>query len=638
MINNYLKRINIELSKDNHVVNYVSKDRLYNEMSNALPNQFLMFDYIDRSEKPKIDDKIIDKSLFYYDSNAIFQLDVLTTPNNNSIEISNERIKVFQSENAVVKSFKLFKMIYNDLKNSFAYLLASDKEIYMNNLLKDSNIQKIFEINQPEITIKDIFFPQCEYKTKIIYVLLSNNHLLKLNYTKQTNNNSIILNVLLNPNEIESTKKEKDSNNIQIIDYTVTQINYTKESKVFFSHEIFTFHNVVDTNIEISYFFNSKGIKGYETKLLTIYKNLFIALALNNGTVYLLNLLQNPNQVVAIYKSSYGSCTSLSFSKDGGLLGISTEDNNAYIIDIPSKKVIACLTGHHNYITNILFELQIKPGLKHRTSTTSNLLSIQKDSTAKPKTKFISREPKSIVDQWAEELTKIAKDVDIHNIYSTNTIKKNEPVSSKVYDIYTSGQDGFICSFRVENCDSELNPFGRVVQNEGACEEEDQKNIPTSRGNQESKMLERANVVPVEIEYCGLQLLNENDDNYDTIIPCFINKVYKQPIVFFYKDEKSICVIGKKNSLGNSVKCDILVKEVIEEKKEEEKKKEERKEVRHKMKSNINKKLIIETPSRLPKKFSEISRLAENLNRTGVVIENSKNYTTCFISPSEILI
>ena len=258
MINNYLKRINIELSKDNHVVNYVSKDRLYNEMSNALPNQFLMFDYTDRSEKPKIDDKIIDKSLFYYDSNAIFQLDVLTTPNNNSIEISNERIKVFQSENAVVKSFKLFKMIYNDLKNSFAYLLASDKEIYMNNLLKDSNIQKIFEINQPEITIKDIFFPQCEYKTKIIYVLLSNNHLLKLNYTKQTNNNSIILNVLLNPNEIDSTKKEKDSNNIQIIDYTVTQINYTKESKVFFSHEIFTFHNVVDTNIEISYFFNSK--------------------------------------------------------------------------------------------------------------------------------------------------------------------------------------------------------------------------------------------------------------------------------------------------------------------------------------------------------------------------------------------
>ena len=106
--------------------------------------------------------------------------------------------------------------------------------------------------------------------------------------------------------------------------------------------------------------------------------------------------------------------------------------------------------------------------------------------------------------------------------------------------------------------------------------------------------------------------------------------------VFFYKDEKNICVIGKKNSLGNSVKCDILVKEVTEEKKEEEKKKEEKKELRHKMKSNINKKLVIETPNKLPKKFSEISRLAENLNRTGVVIEN--NYTTVFISPSEIVI
>ena len=90
---NYSKRINIQLSKDNHVVNYVSKDRLYNEMSNALPNQFLMYDYTDRSEKPKIDDKTIDKSLFYYDSNAIIQLDVLNSPNNSNIEIVNERIK-----------------------------------------------------------------------------------------------------------------------------------------------------------------------------------------------------------------------------------------------------------------------------------------------------------------------------------------------------------------------------------------------------------------------------------------------------------------------------------------------------------------------------------------------------------------
>ena len=42
-MNNYSKRINIQLSKDNHVVNYVSKDRLYNEMSNALPRGILIF-------------------------------------------------------------------------------------------------------------------------------------------------------------------------------------------------------------------------------------------------------------------------------------------------------------------------------------------------------------------------------------------------------------------------------------------------------------------------------------------------------------------------------------------------------------------------------------------------------------------
>ena len=61
-------------------------------MSNALPNQFLMYDYTDRSEKPKIDDKTIDKSLFYYDSNAIIQLDVLNSPNNSNIEIVNEKL------------------------------------------------------------------------------------------------------------------------------------------------------------------------------------------------------------------------------------------------------------------------------------------------------------------------------------------------------------------------------------------------------------------------------------------------------------------------------------------------------------------------------------------------------------------
>ena len=572
MNNNFhQKGLTITLNQDNRFKKYITQRDNSNYIDNILPNQFSLHDnYLDKNSDTKTN------SFFVYSNASIYEFEIKKRYFKTEIDINQKGKMDFDSTNEVIRSLKFMKILKNPEKQSFIYVLSTEREIYLNSLNLNKQHQqappKLILSIPEQISIRNIYLPEYDngnHVNNFIYVLLSNNYLLKIDFTKESKGNVTILQLLSSRENLrnnEKNNKKGEANFYNNLEYSITQIIYTKNKEKQLSHDIYMFTSS-DSNIVNAYVFHNQS-RGDLIKLITIYANVFLVLALNNGKILIINLLLNPNQVIAIFKCNYGTCTSLSFSKDGNLLGVGTEDNNAYIIDIPSKKIIACLIGHHNYISNIIFELQNVPGLKHRISTSSyNNYPGRNDSIAntKEKIRFFKNDINSILKDWRKYSKIDGKKMDL-NRYASNSITTLNQNSVRIYDIYTSGLDGSIGSYRVESSDTMVTDFSQLVNQNGAnvIDDEDQRNIPTDRGHTENKIGgEGSNdYQEKEFDYCGCQSLRDDDLNlpYDIVNPIVMNKVYDEPITFFHKDNTYIVIIGKRDSYGRNVKINLLTK------------------------------------------------------------------------------
>lgn len=571
------KGLTITLNQDNRLKKYITQTGNPGFIENILPNQFSLYDNF-----PDLNSDTTTNLFFIYSSASIYGFEIKKSHLKTEIDINKKKEMDFDSANETIKKVKFLKILKNPKKQSFFYILSTEREIYLNSLNQNKGNHpppKLILSIPDKINIKNIYLPECDIGNNVsnfIYVLLSNNYLLKIDSTKETNGNASVLQVLSSPKNIKNieknNKKGEKANFYKNLEYNFTQIIYTKNKEKQLSHDIYIF-TASDSNIDCAYIFNNHS-KGDLIKLITIYANVFLVLALNNGKILIINLLLKPNQVIAVFKCNFGTCSTLSFSKDGNLLGVGTEDNNAYIIDIPSKKIIACLTGHHNYISHIIFELQNVTGLKHRISSTSFNYPSRNDAlpSTRDKIRFFLKDKNLILEDWRKYSNFEGEKKDLNKIYGSNSFVTNNQNSVRIYNIYTSGLDGCIGSYRVESTDAIVTDFSQMVIQNGAkdIDDEDQRNIPTDRGHTENQNGgdDQNDYQEKEFDYCGCQSLSDDDINvpYDIVNPILMNKVYDEPIIFFHKDNNYILIIGKRDLYEKNIKIDILKK--IEEHKE----------------------------------------------------------------------
>lgn len=199
------------------------------------------------------------------------------------------------------------------------------------------------------------------------------------------------------------------------------------------------------------------------------------------------------------------------------------------------KKVLFCLEGHHNYVSDIVFSLQ-KTQEEIPTKNKTFLKQISYDTIITVKTinnmhLFSNTTKNEFLKCW-EDYNNDNTDK-LTNKNRTESIMNQKDIRYQQYDIYTCGLDGFICSWKIEVI-SQLNQFDN---NETEIVDEKNKEDQTKKHNYKEKIL----LKPYE------HIKNS---------PIYIEKINKQPslpIVKMIKIDTVIGTISKRNVQSSNV-------------------------------------------------------------------------------------
>lgn len=433
-------------------------------------------------------------------------------------------------------------LIYLFYPFSLLYLFSTDKKIFHQNItINKPNV--IFDLSSfDNYTINGLY----TFKnglSSFIFVLLNENILIELNTKKEQGNQAKLLNTLLKQRKGLITP----SNRINIID-----CQYLKEGHLIINHTVCLFDRNESNVISLWRFSNEERIRNvvvYYTDSLKL-----IALELEGGLLRVIDYALF--KIICEFKANYGHLTAISFSFDGNLLGIGTEDDNGYIIDIQSKQIVSCLEGHKNYITEFLIELKSKNMSNSNTLPANNSLlnnHSHNHNQSQPHhlnlENVIFREVDKIVllNEWKISPSSLNNE---HKIHSSQINKRKKTTSlsylrivgeiqnyhleqQKKYDIYTCGLDGNICSWEIE--------YKAIKRNH--YDEDDQSSVPTAR-NIESLIEDDMNPLKKKMfqYYPPIKL------EFYSKAPILSESVGKYPIITFDKIDSVMYVVQKEKS------------------------------------------------------------------------------------------
>jgi WD40 repeat protein len=194
-----------------------------------------------------------------------------------------------------------------------------------------------------------------------MYVQIENNMIFVIDYNKSCD-------IMMNTQIIKGIVIDKKTKKMPVNVYTV---NYSSKlnNNFYLQNKYISLQDIRNTNIiyylqidliKVNYKNNKISSSTYiDTYIhsISVSSTKIIAINLFSGQILLFEELNNsPPWLLSYYLISPNQSSSLIFSSDNNLLAIGTQDNNVYIIDILTKKPLACLVGHCNYIKYIYFE------------------------------------------------------------------------------------------------------------------------------------------------------------------------------------------------------------------------------------------------------------------------------------------
>lgn len=333
-----------------------------------------------------------------------------------------------------------------------------------------------------------------------LYVLLSKNIIIKLDYSKSTENNQEILQTLL-----------ATSSNFPYVN-----VKYNYKGGITIENKIYSMYDEDKTNIKNVFVFDNGNDEDHIV-ILSVYNEAYMAIGLLHGTIYLLSMKNKPNKISSIYKTNFGQPYCFDWGGDGELLSISCQDNNAYIIHTYTGEILLCLTSHSNYISRTIFVQQE--------------ITLYKNQSNSSKGGFNEFEKGIILNDWAK-INRHMRHSSMKNINGrkSNIIKTHKEM--KIFDIYTCGLDGWINSYNIE--------FEVINDKDIIYDDSDES----------------------EVEYkypLPLELREPNEGHYkdNNAIPIILperkNEVINEPIIYFNVFDNFIIGVGKENYLSTEL-------------------------------------------------------------------------------------
>ena len=473
-------------------------------------------------------------------------------------EESNQNRNNYESTNYRLNN-SILKFFLNS-KNEIFFIVINRQRIYASNFIINKydnfNQKLIFDLSQiNRIYIQNYFIPN-NNPDNFIYILLSNNIIIQIDYTKNSDeNNNLIQKIFeIKLSKAHSKKSKEDEEKIKDFNITEYECQINKEKQ--FSYLLYKFQNK-KSNINFCIRFPNNN-EDQEILFFSIYKNKYLVLALNGGKVRLISL--ETFKILSQYKSNFGQISSISFSFDGNLLGIGAQDNNGYIINLNSLNLISCLEGHENYISKMIFELQKIEDYNNNQNNLNDILINRTNSiNINKKTKFQKVDKEKILTYWKNTHNKDPNEK--RNVYrKMSTMKRiiQNPLD-KIYDIYTCGLDGKIGSYRIEYINTNnINGNNNNGHNISNNNDDDDGCIPTSRDNEEY-IENKNNILHFSKKIYELKnyiYLNppKNNDDYEKAHFDFMNPIINEPIIDFFKIDLFTIIACKVNITGSEVK------------------------------------------------------------------------------------
>ena len=550
--------------------------------SQKIINFFSMINYKNEANQKENYNENLKMLIFLLCQNRLIQFQRIKNPKTYKEELEDSK----NNCNLNTDDFLKYKFFLNSKNNDICYILLTKKKIFLgkyDNKKKEdyNNIRLIFDISQiDKIQVKDFFIPNISGNNNM-YILLSNNMIIQIDYTKNCiNNNELILSILKFQNEDKYFKKKYKEENDKNKNFIIIDFECKENGKISFTYSLYKFQNQTINILTCLIFSNKKEEE--KINFISVYKNKYLILALNKGKVRLISLYNF--KILSQFKSNFGTINSISFSYDGNLLGIGAQDNNAYIIDLNNQNIISCLEGHNNYISKIIFELHESIGnysnLINFTSDINRINSINRNK----KNIFIQVEKDIIIKHWINSHNKNL-DEKRNNIYRKNTtIKLNNQNQYKIYDIYTSGLDGKIGSYRIEyyennnnNDNNHLNVNNTNLNNinnnnlSNNNDDDDDGSVPTSRDNEEynknKNIIQKFSKKICELKNIIYLIPPKGSDEYEKDHFVFMNS-FNIPIIDFLKIDLFSVIVQKLNVFENEIKIIFFCGECENEKNE----------------------------------------------------------------------
>ena len=509
------------------------------------------------------DNEIIKK---YKDDNLIPLIFILEQNKNLHNKLKNRIEEEYNKkrnnyDSSTSSSFKSndFKIkFFINSKNDICFILINKQTIYFSifqfNKNNENNSKLIFDISHiNRIYIKNCFI-QNNNHDNFIYILLSNNMIIQIDYTKNCNeNNNLIKKIFESKINYKSHSKKSKGEEITIKNFILTEYEYHK-NKEKLSYFLYKFQNQTSNIIFCITFPNIN--ENDEILFFSIYKNKYLVLALNRGIVRLISL--ETFKILSQYKSNFGEISSISFSFDGNLLGIGAQDNNGYIINLNSLNIISCLEGHENYISKMIFESQHLENNNIQFNSNDIMINRSNSININKKTKFQKVDKEKIIKHWKNTQKRDSNEK--RNIYRKMSTMKNinQNPLDKIYDIYTCGLDGKIGSYRIEyfhNNNINENNYEHNISNNN---EDEDGSVPTSRDNEE--YIQNKNNIhhfsKKNYELKDFIYLNppKNNDEYEKAHFDFMNPIINEPIIDFLKINLFSIIACKVNINGTEIK------------------------------------------------------------------------------------
>lgn len=420
------------------------------------------------------------------------------------IKRSSEQVKKYEAhlpfDNTFISQENIIKNqigLHQNSLNLFS-VITCKKSIFFAFLdkTKRDNINCVFNIGTNKKF--DIISTFLDSTYTYLYVLLTKNIIIKIDYSKSIEDNQKIIQTLL-----------KTPSNFPYV-----KVKYDYKGGITIENKIYSMYDEDRTNIKKVYVFDNGNDEDHIV-LLSVYHEAYMAIGFLHGTIYLLSMKNNPNKISSIFKTNFGQPYCFDWDGDGELLSISCQDNNAYVIYTHTGEILFCLNSHSNYISRTIFAKQ--GGTLYKSH--SNL----------SKVGFIEYERGIILNDWAK-INRHMRHVSMKNLNGrkSNIIKTHKEM--KIFDIYTCGLDGWINSYNIE-----FEATNDLIYDDNDDSEVEYK-------------------YPLPLELREPKEGHYKDNNAIPIIsPDRKNKVINEPILYFNAFENCIIGVGKENYLSTEL-------------------------------------------------------------------------------------